>query len=172
PLQASLKLRMPGWAVNRPAPGDLYRYLDPLEKRPAVTVNGRAIAAAADASGYVTIDRRWADGDVVQVDLPVEPRKIAADDRVADDRRRMAIERGPIVYCAEWPDAAGGHALDLLVRRDAPLAAVAGPPALGGPIALETEASRVTRPQDPPARVRLVPYALWANRGAGEMSVW
>ena len=84
----------------------------------------------------------------------------------------MAIERGPIVYCAEWPDVDKGKALDLLVARDAPLRATADKSAIGEAVVIDTEARRVTSPEAPPARARLIPYHLWANRGVGEMSVW
>jgi hypothetical protein len=84
----------------------------------------------------------------------------------------MAIERGPIVYCAEWPDAGEGRALDLLVARDAPLTATKDTSALGDVVVVDTQAGRVTKPGLPVTRARLIPYHLWANRGVGEMSVW
>jgi len=178
PVAAAIKLRIPGWASDRPAPGGLYRYADALHGKPTLSVNGRGVSAAPDASGYVTLDRQWADGDSVRIDFPVEPRKVLADDRVADDRRRMAVERGPIVYCAEFPDVDEGRALDLLVDRAAPLTPSRDAGSLGplgqldNVIVIDTQASRVSRPTRPVARARLVPYCLWANRGAGEMSVW
>jgi DUF1680 family protein len=172
PVQAAVKLRIPGWAVDRPAPGGLYRYADRLEKAPAVSVNGHAASAVPDRFGYVTIDRQWADGDTVQIDLPVEPRRVLADDRVVDDRRRMAIERGPMVYCAEFPDVDEGRALDLLVDRAAPLTSARDSGSLGDITVIETQASRVSRPARAAAKARLVPYCLWANRGDGEMAVW
>ncbi|HEY3885977.1 MAG TPA: beta-L-arabinofuranosidase domain-containing protein, partial [Vicinamibacterales bacterium] len=171
---AVIKLRIPGWASNRPSPGGLYRYLDPIGEKPSITVNGRAVDAAADALGYVSIDRAWSNGDLVEVRLPVESRRIVADEKVVEDRRRMAIERGPIVYCVEWPDTPDGKALDLLVDRHAPLtpkrsAGSTGP--LGDVVVVETRATRTAKP-DAPAAATLIPYALWANRGVGEMSVW
>ncbi len=172
PAPAAIKLRMPGWTRNVPAPGGLYRYLDRTDAQPTIAVNGTATGAVPDKLGYVTIDRRWAKEDVITIEFPFATRKVAADDRVADDRRRMAIERGPMVYCAEWPEVSGGHALDLLVEKSAPLTVAAEKNELGDVIVLGTEARRVTRPQLAAARLRLIPYHLWANRGAGQMSVW
>jgi uncharacterized protein len=172
PAQAAIKLRMPGWTRNIPAPGGIYRYLDRLDAQPKIAINGAPTSAIPDKLGYVTIDRRWNKGDVVAIEFPFEPRRVAADDRVADNRRRMAIERGPLVYCAEWPDVDGGHALDLLVERSAPIAAATVTNDLGEVVVLGTDARRVSKPQLPAARVRLIPYHLWANRGAGQMSVW
>ena len=172
PTPAAIKLRIPGWTRNVPAPGGLYRYLDRLDARPKIAINGTAIDAGPDKLGYVTIDRRWVKDDVISIELPFETRKIVADDRVADNRRRMAIERGPIVYCAEWPEVDGGHALDLLVETSAPLTTATEKSDLGDVIAISTEAKRVSKPQLPAARARLIPYHLWANRGVGQMSVW
>jgi DUF1680 family protein len=172
PVPASLRLRIPGWALNRPAPGGLYRYLGDVPAPPVVTVNGARVGAAPDALGFVSLDRRWSDGDVVALQFPFDARKVVADDRVAETRRRMAIERGPIVYCAEWPDVDEGRALDLIVDRAAPLAAAPDQGPLGEIVFIDTQAARVSRPARPAAPARLVPYSLWANRGTGEMTVW
>lgn len=171
PTKVAIKVRIPGWAGDRPAPGDLYRYLDPIGAHPSIAVNGRPVNAAPDPFGYVTIDRVWASGDKIDVELPVKPRRIVADAHVVQDRRRLAIERGPIVYCAEWPDVPDGRALDLQVERNAALTPKPSKSALGDVIVIDTNATRVTKPEQP-APVTLIPYSLWANRGDGEMSVW
>jgi DUF1680 family protein len=171
-VHAAIKLRMPGWTRDRPAPGGLYRYLDRTDATPAVAVNGTAIRSTPDTLGYVTIERAWTTGDVIAIDFPMRPRKVVADDRVADTRRRMAIERGPIVYCAEFPEVADQRALDLLVASDAPLSATRDTSALGEAVVIDTDGRCVTKPQQPATRVRLIPYHLWANRGVGEMTVW
>ena len=122
--------------------------------------------------GYVTLDRLWKTGDTIALDLPIETRRVVADAKVADARRRVAIERGPLVYCLEWPDTDGGHALDALVESSAPLQASVDKSLYGGVTVIETRASRVSKPSVPAATVKLIPYYLWANRGAGEMTVW
>jgi DUF1680 family protein len=170
--RAAIKLRMPVWTRNQPAPGGLYRYLDRLDASPTVKVNGTAISAAPDRTGYVTIERQWSDGDVIAVEFPFESRKVMADDRIVETRRRMAIERGPIVYCAEWPDVDGGRVLDLHVDQSARLTASAQKNVPGDAVVIDTDARRVTKPQLPAKSARLVPYHLWANRGVGEMTVW
>lgn len=170
-VRGTIKLRIPGWASNRSTPAGLYRYLDDVAKTPEISVNGRPVSAAPDSLGYVSLDRTWSNGDRVNVVLPMEPRRILADERVVEDRRRMAIERGPIVYCAEWPDVPDGRALDLLVDRRASLSAKRSNGALGDVVTIDTSATRVTKPGAPSA-VTLIPYSLWANRGVGEMSVW
>jgi len=116
--RAAIKLRIPGWARNQPVPGNLYTYADRVERQATVSVNGMQVSAVPDAAGYVSLDRTWKNGDVVVVNLPVEARRVVADPRVKESRGRMTIERGPIVYCAEWPDVPSGKALDLLFDPD------------------------------------------------------
>jgi DUF1680 family protein len=170
PTQAVLKLRVPGWARDVPAPGGLYRYASPLGQRVKVAVNGSAVSATPDRLGYVTIGRTWTAGDAVEVTLPVETRHVTADDRVRETRRRLAVERGPVVYCAEWPDVSDKRALDLRVDPAAKVAAVAPP--IGTGVALATAAGSLSQPTAAARSVTLIPYHVWANRGAGEMAVW
>src|SRR5262249_23840770 len=170
-VKGAIKLRIPGWARNQVAPGELYSYADRSGRPPAVSVNGKA-APAADRLGYVTLDRIWKDGDVIQIQFPVEIRRVVADSKVKENRRRMAVERGPIVYCAEWPEVSGARALELLVDPKAPMKSVVDKQLYGGVTVIETEAKSIANPSAEPKPVRLIPYYLWANRGPGEMSVW
>jgi uncharacterized protein len=163
-MHAALKLRIPGWARNVPAPGGLYSYVSKSAKVARVAVNGRAVASEPDPSGYVTIGRIWKSGDTVEVEFPMEVRRVVADPKVRECRGRVAIERGPIVYCAEWPDIAAGRALDLMLDAKAEMKPAFEKEFFGGATVIRTEAAG--------ASVKLIPYHLWANRGPGEMSVW
>jgi DUF1680 family protein len=171
-VNAAVRLRVPGWARNEPAPGNLYSYLERDAGRPQVSVNGKLIPASVDKSGYISFDRDWKDGDSIEVEFPFEVRRVAADRRVVEDRRRMAVERGPIVYCAEWPDVEGGKALNLWFDAKAVLKSATGGDSYGGAPMIRGEARNVANPIAPSKPVGLIPYHLWANRGAGEMSVW
>jgi len=171
-VRGTIKLRIPGWTRNKPVPGMLYTYVDKLEKQATVSVNGNSVSAVPDKTGYVSLDRSWKNGDLISVEFPVEVRRVVTDQRVADNRRRMAIERGPIVYCAEWPEVEGGRALDLLFDRDVELTPSVDEGLYGGVTVINAEARSLTNPSSPSKRVRLIPYYLWANRGPGEMSVW
>jgi hypothetical protein len=142
PTRASIKLRVPGWARNQATPGSLYAYADALNKPNVFGVNGKAVTSAPDRFGYVTIERVWSTGDSITIEFPMDARKVVADTRVKDDRGRMAIERGPIVYCAEWPDCEGGGALDLLLDPRAELMPAAEPSLGGGVTVLNTVARR------------------------------
>jgi DUF1680 family protein len=172
PANGAIKLRIPGWARNTPAPGGLYTYLDAAQRSTAVSLNGSNVSGAVDAHGYVTIDREWRDGDRIDVEFPFAVRRISADSRVRETRGRMAIERGPIVYCAEWPETDDRRALALVCDASADLKAEIDPGLFGGTTVIRTVASRITDPASPRRPVTLTPYGTWANRGAGEMTVW
>jgi DUF1680 family protein len=171
-VRATIKLRIPGWARNQPVPGALYSYANKSDKQVAVSVNGKSVPAVPDKAGYVSLDRTWKAGDVIALDFPLEVRRIVADKRVAANRGRVAIERGPIVYCAEWPDVQGGRVLDLLLDDRAVLKPSVDKGAFGDVVAIDTEARSVSNPESAARPVRLLPYYLWANRGPGEMAVW
>jgi hypothetical protein len=120
----------------------------------------------------VSLDRPWKNGDVIEVEFPIETRWITADELVRQDRGRMAVERGPIVYCVEAHDVENRQALALLFdpkREPKPEVDGSFP---GGCTVLRTEARSIVRPSLPARSVTLVPYYLWANRGPAEMSVW
>jgi len=171
-VKAAIKLRIPGWARNQAVPGGLYAYRNNVERQTIIVVNGKRVSAMPDATGYVSLDRIWKDGDVVEVEFPVEARRVSADPKVKDGRRRMAVERGPIVYCAEWPDVEGGRVADLLVDPGSELTAAVDRTLFGGVTVIRAQARSVTNPEAAAKPVTLIPYSLWANRGAGEMSVW
>lgn len=100
----AMYVRIPGWAQDQPVPGDLYRYVDGRKSTYALKVNGVKVDDVVLKDGYAVIERQWKKGDVVELSLDMQPRMVAANEKVAADRGRIAVERGPIVYCAEWPD--------------------------------------------------------------------
>lgn len=171
PLKTAIRLRIPGWARDQPAPGGLYRYMDRAGPV-TITVNGASVSAQPDRLGYVAIDRAWRNGDTVVIDLPMAPRRIVADERVRETSRRVAISLGPIVYCAEWPEAPGRKALDLVVAPDAPLTPRFDAGFMDGAMLIDTVAHHAADAAAKPTRLTLIPYHLWANRGAGEMTTW
>jgi hypothetical protein len=171
----ALFVRIPGWTLGQPAPGDLYRYAGHTGEGPRLGVNGRAVALNI-ANGFARIERTWARGDVVELELPMPVRRVFAHDAVRENRGLVALERGPIVYCAEWPDN-GGHALDIVVADDARLASEWRGDLLGGTDVVVGKAHAVARgandvPATRPHDLVAVPYHRWSNRGMGEMAVW
>ena len=99
----TLDVRIPGWVQNQVLPGDLYSYADDVTPSYKVLVNGQEVDGELN-KGYLSITRRWKKNDQVQINFEMAPRLVTANDKVKDDEGMVAIERGPIVYCAEWPD--------------------------------------------------------------------
>ncbi|MDR1415144.1 MAG: glycoside hydrolase family 127 protein [Odoribacteraceae bacterium] len=175
PATFGLKIRIPGWARGEVVPGDLYAYADDQHPAYSVTVNGQPVEGTLQL-GYVTIDRRWKRGDVVEVHLDMEPRVVRANPRVEADRGRLAVERGPIVYCAEWPDNSFS-VTGVLLNRAPRFQVSHRADLLKGVTTLTTTAQSLgfddqgrLCPED--VTLTLIPYYAWAHRGAGEMVVW
>ena len=171
----SLFVRMPGWALGRPVPGDLYRYGTHAGDGPTLTVNGRRVALDM-VRGFGRIDRTWTRGDVVGLEVPMPVRRVFARDEVRENRGLVALERGPMVYCAEWPDN-GGHALDIVIPDDASLTSEWRDGLLGGTEVVRGQVRALTRAAGgdvttAPHDLVAVPYHRWSNRGMGEMAVW
>ena len=170
--KGNLKLRIPGWARNQPVPGDLYSYLDKVDEQTRVSINGENFASVVDEFGYVSLDRNWRNGDAVEIEFPFKVKKVVAHQKVKEDRGKMAVERGPIVFCAEWPDYEGGHVLGLLFDAKSELKPSFDESFFGGVTTINGEAKNISRPSSELKPIKLIPYYLWANRGVGEMSVW
>ena len=101
--QFALNIRIPGWVRGQVVPSDLYNYVDGKHLGYSVTLNGQKVDSELK-DGYFVIDRKWKAGDKVNVHFDMEPRLVKANGRVTQDKGRAEIERGPLVYCAEWPD--------------------------------------------------------------------
>jgi hypothetical protein len=172
----AIDLRIPGWTRDEPVPGDLYRFLDRAGDPVVVKVNGTPVPLALD-KGFVPIRRTWRPGDVIDLVLPMPVRRVVADERVAADRGRVALQRGPIVYAAEWPDNPGGRVRNLVLPDSSALVSEFRPDLLGGvsvvsgrAFGLAQEANgRVSKAEQ---AFTAIPYYAWANRGRGEMLVW
>jgi hypothetical protein len=170
----TLLLRVPGWAQGKPVPSDLYTYQGETKEKPVVKVNGKAVAYEL-RKGYAPVTRFWKIGDVVELVLPMPVRRVLAHPAIKDDVGRTAIERGPLVYCAEWKDNGGGST-NLVLEDKAALTASDWPSTLGG-ITVITGAAMAYREKDgavvsEPHPLVLIPYFAWAHRGKGEMAVW
>ncbi len=134
----ALHIRIPGWAQNRPVPSDLYRYEEPRGGKASMRVNGKAVPLDMD-KGFARIRRTWRKGDTVEIVLPMEARRVVANPAVEDDQGFVAVERGPIVYCAEAPDNAG-RALNVVLPEKTLLEAGDRPDLLGGVTVLSGDA--------------------------------
>ena len=169
----ALKLRLPGWLKAAPIGNDnLYTYLD----RPAnysISINGRALYP--EIYDYITLDRKWKKGDVVELNLPMNVRRIVANDNVEDLRGRVALERGPIVYCIEAGDQSNRSVFNLYLPNEEHHAFQTHfePSLLGGITVIDTKARQVNLDGDvKEVDMRAIPYAVWNNSGRQQMEVW
>ena len=174
--QFTLNMRIPGWAHNEAAPSELYRFLDKVEEPVVLKLNGKPVPLKLE-NGYVALNRNWKKGDVIELTLPMPVRRVVANELVNADRGRVALQRGPIVYCAEWPDNPGGRVRNLLLPDSAKLSTEFKPDLLNGVtviksrafgLSLDAQGKVLKAEQDFTA----IPYYAWANRGRGEMLVW
>ncbi len=180
----NMMVRIPGWAQNQVVPSDLYSFSDDILSGYEVTVNGQPVKGELQ-NGYLVINRNWKKGDVVRVHLDMPVRTVVANHRVSDDRGRIAVERGPLVYCAEWADNAGINPHHLLLARqpqfDVQTAySIQNTEGNGNSFnvtAIKANAQEANVDADgrlvsKDVKVTLIPYYAWNHRGAGKMDVW
>ncbi len=186
-----LKIRIPGWAKGQPVPTDLYYYSDGKRLDYTVSVNGQPANASVTADGYYTISRKWKKGDKVSVHFDMEVRTVRANNKVEADRGQVSIERGPIVYCAEWPDN-NFDIMSVLLNQEPKFAESTMPDgtfiadSLKSVLSLYKNQKVVSLTTDVQTlkfgsdgkltladqSLKLIPYFAWAHRGNGNMKVW
>jgi DUF1680 family protein len=156
----AIYVRIPGWASNQPVPSDLYRYVKENNGKVTLRVNGRR-ADLNREKGFAKLRRKWKKGDVIQLSLPMSVRRVLCNERVEENRGKMALERGPIVYCVEWFDN-GGKIDNIKVSDDDEFEVACASAALGGVNVIKGTKSGFLA----------IPYYAWSHRGVGEMAVW
>lgn len=171
----TMKVRVPGWVRGQVVPSNLYEYTDGKRLGYSFTVNGEKVEGELQ-NGYFCINRNWKKGDVVRVHFDMEPRTVKANYKVEADRGRIAIERGPIVYCAEWPDN-DFDVLSVIMNREPKFEVVERPDLLYGLNQLKTDAQVLSFDQSgrlvaDDVKLTLIPYYAWCHRGSGSMAVW
>ena len=181
--QWAMKVRIPGWVRNEVVPSNLYEFTDNLRPKYNITVNGNAVNGKLTDDGYFTIDRKWKKGDVVRVHFDMDPRTVRANNNVEADRGFVAIERGPIVYCAEWPDN-DFDIMGALVNQSPKMTVEDGTlHAKDKKVAdyyikvIKTDAQLLSfdkqgRLNTKDVKLSLIPYYAWCHRGSGKMRVW
>ena len=171
----TMKLRIPGWVRGNVLPGDLYAYADNQKPVYRVSVNGQTVESDVN-NGYLSIARKWKKGDVVEVHFDMLPRIVKANPKVEADRGRVAVERGPIVYCAEWPDNRF-NIHSVLLNQHPQFKVTEKPELLYGINQLTTDAQALSYDMAgklvaKDVELTLIPYYAWAHRGEGDMEVW
>ncbi|HWH68536.1 MAG TPA: beta-L-arabinofuranosidase domain-containing protein, partial [Candidatus Sulfotelmatobacter sp.] len=176
PATFTLRVRIPGWVQGRPLPSDLYHYDNAVPADWSVSVNGQKVLAQPE-QGYLAISREWQGGEVVTLDLPMSVRRVSGHEKIAATQGRVALERGPVVYCLEGVDNTDA-VFDCVLPETATISPVAKKELLGGITVLSVVgAQRAERTAEDkivthPAALTAIPYALWNNRGLAPMQVW
>ena len=165
----ALRLRIPAWG----------------RQGATVSVNGTPVDVTANTiKGYLSIDRIWDKGDIVEMDLPMDARRIYAHPKVKADSGKVALARGPLVYCAEEIDNTAAPIAHMRLPRSASIKAEKRPDLLGGMTVLVADAKALSEsgwenalyrnepPTETEATLTAVPYYSWANRGPNKMQVW
>ena len=170
-------IRIPGWASNQPAPGDLYRDSEPANGNVSILVNGKSIEYKLD-KGYAVLSKQWKKGDKITLELPMNVQKVLANDSVKADLKRFALQRGPLVYCLESNDNKDSAVMNIVVDRSSTVTSSFEPGLLNGVLVLNMK-GRSTKRQvgseeliSSEQEVKAIPYFSWANRGSSEMEVW
>ncbi len=164
----AVRVRIPGWALDKPVPSDLYRYSDEeYLLMPVLILNGKQINLNMN-KGYAVIDRTWSKGDVIELLLPMLVHRVVANEKVKDDLNKVALVRGPLVYCAEWVDN-NGKVLDFVIPDNAEFKTEYRKDLFNGVVVIT---GNITDQSGEERKLTAIPYYAWSHRGPGEMAVW
>jgi DUF1680 family protein len=173
-----LFVRIPGWYNSNMVPGNLYQTKTATitQAAPGFQLNGKTIPAEI-SNGYAVIDREWKKGDVLEFEFVMAVKKIISRDELKQNNNRVAIQRGPIVYCVEGTDN-NNSAWNIIVPADTNFEDINYDVAGEKVIALRANVPVITVGDDKMSvktdkkKITAIPYYTWANRGKTEMQVW
>lgn len=164
PRKFAVYLRIPGWARNEPLASDLYEFLNPSDEQVSLRVNSEDMALDMD-QGFACIRRSWKRGDEIEILLPMPVRRVISHANVRENIGKVALQRGPLVYCLEGVDNEGS-VLGRSIPDRARFEVEFRQDLLGGINMLTIKGRGDAKP------LKAVPYFAWSHRGAGEMAVW
>ena len=176
PLAFNLLVRIPGWADNSAIPSDLYQFTSSSDKKTEIKINGQPVQYSMK-NGYAVLARTWKKGDIVEMNLPMEVRRVIANEKIKDDKGKVALQRGPIIYCAEWADNAG-KASNIIVPSSAQFTTEFQPNLLNGVVVVKSQVPVILINNEgnnistTNRTMTAIPYYAWAHRGKGEMQIW
>ncbi|ARN56165.1 glycoside hydrolase family 127 protein [Sedimentisphaera salicampi] len=160
----TLRMRIPGWSQGKPVPGDLYRYTNDKAEKVSICVNGKEFDYQVE-NGYALINRYWDAGDFVEMKISMPIRIVRCNEKVVNNRGKGALERGPLVYCAEQID--NESSLDnIKIGDNINLNSEYIDEILGGICVLSGLVDNKG------TEFKFVPYYSWSHRGEGAMKVW
>jgi DUF1680 family protein len=176
PESATIAFRIPGWMGEQPSPGGLYRYADSISVRPILKVNGMPFNYVAK-DGYALVERVWKEGDQIVYEMPMQIRSIVSRTELSQDAGRIALQRGPLVYCVEGADNEG-KAWNIIAPLGAKFSVEEFSILGERMMSLVADLPVVNSSADGQAvfteekKVRAIPYYAWCNRGSNQMQVW
>jgi DUF1680 family protein len=167
-----VKLRIPGWVQNKAIPSDLYSFENKNTTAYTLKVNGKPVKYTVE-HGYAVLHRKWQKGDQIQLNLPMEVKQVIANTALKADSGKVAMQRGPVIYCAEWKDNTA-KVSGLSIAKSAKFTPQFNANLLNGITTLKGEAFANAGNGHSSKQVsfNMIPYYAWANRGEGEMQVW
>ncbi|HOW25335.1 MAG TPA: glycoside hydrolase family 127 protein [Bacteroidales bacterium] len=177
-----LCIRIPGWAGNEAVPSNLYAFSDTAESRTDIRINGTLADYQLDR-GYAILHRHWKKGDQVEIALPMPVRRVKANDAVINDRNKVALQRGPVMYCLEGKDQPSDHLFSVFLPDTGQIIATYRKDLLGGVMILEMTGKSLPSIHDHQMttndnlitkniHLTAIPYACWNNRGKSPILVW
>lgn len=156
--QFTVKLRIPGWARNQVMHGDLYSYTTSASPKVLLKINGKPFVCKED-NGYISISRKWKKGEIIEMNLPMEVKKVVTNEKVEGNKGKVSLEYGPIVYAIEEID--NPTAFDkITINANDTFKVVQEKALLEGVNTIQTK------------NFKAIPYYCWSNRGVGKMKVW
>ncbi len=171
----NLLVRMPGWAQNEELPSDLYTFQNIINQKPTIKINGTAVSFSIK-DGYAVLNRIWKKGDKVDVTLPMETRRVVSSKNIPENDGKVALQRGPLLYCAEWVDNFG-KVSNLILPSGTVLVPEYNAGLLNGIMVLKGKVPAYIIENNQQIKTveqsfTAIPYYSWANRGKGEMMLW
>jgi DUF1680 family protein len=172
----ALRIRIPGWFKGQAVPGDLYQFKVINQQPFAISVNGTPVSYKEDL-GYAILEREWQKGDKISFELPMDIKRVTARPEVKAAINRVALQRGPIIYCVEGTDNEG-KAWHFVLPDNEPIKATFDEKMLGGLMTLQFNAPTIKISTDglsvstSKTVMTAIPYFSWCNRGQTPMQVW
>lgn len=173
----ALRIRIPAWVQNKPLESDLYKFIGSQKEKVSIMVSGKPMELKIE-NGFAVVERKWNQGDIVELNLPMEIRRIAANEKVEADKDRVALQRGPIVYAAEWVDNKDGFVRNIILPDSSSLSDGFESDLMNGVEVIKGKVLGCKFADDKKSIIKTeqeftaIPYYAWAHRGKGEMSVW
>jgi len=169
PAEFELCMRIPSWVSGKPIPGDLYKFSGEGLPLAAVVVNGELIETAQDKNGYVNIRRTWKTGDMIVLNLPLSVNRVYAHDNLEENKGKVSLMCGPIVYCFEGVDNPDVDLFNVSLPNDVNMITEYRPDLLGGVTLIKTTGIDA---DGKPVPLIAIPYYAWANREKSPMNIW